>query len=88
MKTVIYKDGVPTGEIDVPHEIANAAMLVRNWLGAQIIGTSIYGLGNAYQLQRQLAEVTRERDTLRAMLDLQNDKLERATARLGKDKPC
>lgn len=38
----------------------------------------------AADLQRQLAEVTRERDTLKAMLDLQNLRAERANLGSGK----
>lgn len=39
---------------------------------------------DAADLQRQLAEVTRERDTLKAMLDLQNLRAERANLGSGK----
>lgn len=52
-----------------------------NWMLRQ---ESMWQKDRIAELQRQLAEVTRERDTLKAMLDLQNLRAERANLGSGK----
>lgn len=70
----------------VPVEVIKAVQTVTSFAATRAPGDDwqIGGLGPVFALQRQLAEVTRERDTLKAMLDLQNLRAERANLGSGK----
>lgn len=84
MKVATYYKGLPTGDYkELPDDLIQKA----HELAMFMIDTgtlSIYGVGPVFDLQRQLAEVTRERDTLKAMLDLQNLRADRANLGSGK----
>lgn len=61
----------------VPTEIVQAAYKVKVFLGVHG-GTSVAGLGDVQALQRQLAEVTRERDHLRVAVTLADQLVNKA----------
>lgn len=81
----------------VPPEVIQAVQVIRKF-AAQHTASNDWQIGGLTPVQctigyykakmeaaeRQLAEVTRERDTLKAMLDLQNLRAERANLGSGK----
>jgi hypothetical protein len=69
MKIPLYKDGAYVGHRDVPEYIIDMAFALSVYMGSNDV-TQVHGIGPVANLQRQLAEVTRERDTLKAMVDL------------------
>lgn len=69
MKVTIYKDGVPVGEKEIPDEIVKMVVALDRWMEMNEC-TQLHGIGPVLSLQRQLVEVTAERDRLKLALEL------------------